>query len=96
MIVTSGGIIGKITKVVSDTELQVEIADEELFVRMVRTMFTRRRKPLANALKPFGETVGVESGKALAAAGIDPKRRPETLELAELATLIRHFSTPVS
>ena len=37
MIVTSGGIIGKITKVVSDTELQVEIADE-VRVRVARGM----------------------------------------------------------
>ena len=37
MIVTSGGIIGKITKVVSDTELQVEIA-EEVRVRVARGM----------------------------------------------------------
>jgi preprotein translocase subunit YajC len=36
-IVTSGGIIGKITKVVSDTELQVEIA-EEVRVRVARGM----------------------------------------------------------
>jgi preprotein translocase subunit YajC len=36
-IVTSGGIIGKITKVVSDTELQVEIADE-VRVRVARGM----------------------------------------------------------
>ena len=75
---------------------KVEIADEELFVQMVRTMFTQRRKTLANALKPFGETVGVDSGKALATAGIDPKRRPETLGLAEMAALARHMRTPVS
>jgi 16S rRNA (adenine1518-N6/adenine1519-N6)-dimethyltransferase len=71
----------------------VEIADEALFVRMVRMMFTQRRKTSGNALKSFGETVGVESVKALTAAGIDPKRRPETLELVELAALVRHFQT---
>ena len=38
-IVTSGGIIGKVTKVISDTELQVEIADE-VRVRMARAMVT--------------------------------------------------------
>jgi preprotein translocase subunit YajC len=36
-IVTSGGLIGKVTKVVSDTELQVEIA-EEVRVRVMRGM----------------------------------------------------------
>lgn len=70
---------------------KVEIADEELFVRMVRTMFTQRRKTVANALKSFGEVCGVDSAKALEAAGIDPKRRPETLGLAELARLVRQF-----
>lgn len=72
----------------------VQIDDEELFVRMVRTMFTQRRKTLSNALKPFGETVGVDSGKALTAASIDPKRRPETLEVAEIARLARQFQRP--
>lgn len=74
----------------------VHLANEELFVRMVRTMFTQRRKTAANALKPFGELVGVEPAVALSAAGIDPKRRPETLELAELARLVRGFEPAVT
>ncbi|MCB1438267.1 MAG: preprotein translocase subunit YajC [Nitratireductor sp.] len=36
-IVTSGGIVGKVTKVVDDNELEVEIA-KELKVRVVRSM----------------------------------------------------------
>jgi 16S rRNA (adenine1518-N6/adenine1519-N6)-dimethyltransferase len=69
----------------------VAIDDHELFVRMVRTMFTQRRKTVSNALKPFGVERGVEPARALAAAGIDPMRRPETLELAEMAALARAF-----
>jgi 16S rRNA (adenine1518-N6/adenine1519-N6)-dimethyltransferase len=69
----------------------VEIADQQLFVRMVRTMFTQRRKTLANAVKPFAVERGVDAGAALAAAGIDPKRRPETLQLAEMAALAGAF-----
>jgi 16S rRNA (adenine1518-N6/adenine1519-N6)-dimethyltransferase len=69
----------------------VDIIDEALFVRMVRTMFTQRRKTSGNALKPFAETIGVHAGKALSAAGIDPVRRPETLELADLARLAGAF-----
>jgi 16S rRNA (adenine1518-N6/adenine1519-N6)-dimethyltransferase len=61
---------------------------------MVRTMFTQRRKTSANALKAFGVEVGVDSAKALIAVGIDPKRRPETLRLAELAALSREFVRP--
>jgi 16S rRNA (adenine1518-N6/adenine1519-N6)-dimethyltransferase len=70
---------------------RVAIADHEGFVRMVRTMFTQRRKTLGNALKPFGTERGVEPAAALAAAGIDPRRRPETLTLAEMAVLAGAF-----
>jgi 16S rRNA (adenine1518-N6/adenine1519-N6)-dimethyltransferase len=77
-------------------EPQVEIRDHGVFVRMVRTMFTQRRKTSANALKSFGEQMAVDSATALAAAGIDPKRRPETLQLAELARLSGQFLKPVS
>ena len=69
----------------------VAIGDHALFVSMVRTMFTQRRKTVANALKPFGVEQGVQPGSALAAAGIDPMRRPETLELAEMAALAHAF-----
>lgn len=74
----------------------VAIRDQELFVRMVRTMFTQRRKTVSNALKPFGVERGVEPLKALSATGIDPRRRPETLHLAEMAALADAFSPPVS
>ena len=73
---------------------KVAIADQELFVRMVRTMFTQRRKTIANALKPFGVERDADPVKALAAAGIDPKRRPETVDLAEMAALAGAFSRP--
>jgi 16S rRNA (adenine1518-N6/adenine1519-N6)-dimethyltransferase len=72
----------------------VAIQDHQLFVRMVRTMFTQRRKTAGNALKPFGVERGVDAVQALTAAGIDPKRRPETLQLAEFATLARAFNGP--
>ncbi len=68
-----------------------DIADMAGFVRMVRTMFTQRRKTLSNALKPFGLERSVIPGDALAAAGVDGRRRPETLDMAELATLFRSF-----
>lgn len=69
----------------------VELADAEAFVRMVRTMFTQRRKTVSNALKPFGVEREVEVSKALIAAGIDPIRRPETLQLTEMAALANAF-----
>lgn len=74
----------------------VDITDQPLFVRMVRTMFTQRRKTLGNALKPFAVERGANAAVALAAAGIDPMRRPETLQLAEIAALAGVFTAPVS
>jgi 16S rRNA (adenine1518-N6/adenine1519-N6)-dimethyltransferase len=69
----------------------VDIPDQAGFVRMVRTMFTQRRKTLSNALKPYGVERSVAPVAALAAAGIDARRRPETLELTEMAALFRAF-----
>jgi 16S rRNA (adenine1518-N6/adenine1519-N6)-dimethyltransferase len=65
----------------------VDIADRAVFTGMVRAMFTQRRKTLVNALRGFAETSGEESGRALTRAAIDPGRRPETLQLIELARL---------
>jgi 16S rRNA (adenine1518-N6/adenine1519-N6)-dimethyltransferase len=65
----------------------VRLQDERLFEGMVRSMFTQRRKTLSNALRPFATVRGADSGDALRAAGIDPTRRPETLQLDELARL---------
>lgn len=70
----------------------VAAADEVLLARMVRSMFTQRRKTLANALATFGHEVGLESPQALARAALDPRRRPETLELEEIARLADVFA----
>jgi 16S rRNA (adenine1518-N6/adenine1519-N6)-dimethyltransferase len=61
----------------------VRVSDRALFERVVKATFGQRRKTLANTLK------GVVSDAAgvLAAARIDPRRRPETLSLEELARL---------
>jgi 16S rRNA (adenine1518-N6/adenine1519-N6)-dimethyltransferase len=66
---------------------KVDVADPEAFVRMVRSVFTQRRKTIGNALKGFATESGQPAADALRAAGIDPRRRPETLELVEFATL---------
>src|SRR5688572_2790414 len=72
----------------------VALSDEAGFEAMVRSMFTQRRKTLSNALKPFASSRGHQSAAALASAGIDPSRRPETLQLDELARLADFFSGP--
>lgn len=59
----------------------VTVADEALLARLVAQAFSRRRKTLRNALE------GLVEAEALAALGIDPRRRPETLTLAEFAAL---------
>jgi 16S rRNA (adenine1518-N6/adenine1519-N6)-dimethyltransferase len=66
--------------------------DELVFVAMVRSMFTQRRKKLANALGPFADARNIHPVAALEAAGIDPSRRPETLDLAELTRLADRFA----
>lgn len=69
-----------------------ELRDPDLFERMVRAMFTQRRKMLGNALQGFGGDIGVNPLHALAAAGIDPRRRPETLEVIDTARLADIFA----
>jgi 16S rRNA (adenine1518-N6/adenine1519-N6)-dimethyltransferase len=69
----------------------VVIEDEPTFETMVRSMFTQRRKTLANALAPFAGQHGRQAADALRAADIDAGRRPETLSLAELARLAACF-----
>ncbi len=71
----------------------VSLLDEALFTRMVRSMFTQRRKTLNNALKPFADGLGVAAAWALAEAGIDGRRRAETLQLVELARLADVFAS---
>jgi 16S rRNA (adenine1518-N6/adenine1519-N6)-dimethyltransferase len=71
-----------------------DVADVGTLESLVRTTFTQRRKTLLNALRPFAESRGRRPGPALEDAGIDPRRRPETLTLAEIAALSRLFSSP--
>jgi 16S rRNA (adenine1518-N6/adenine1519-N6)-dimethyltransferase len=72
---------------------RVQLSDEPAFEAMVRSMFMQRRKTLLNALRPFAALRGQDGRGALAAADIDPARRPETLQLAELARLAEFFAS---
>jgi 16S rRNA A1518/A1519 N6-dimethyltransferase RsmA/KsgA/DIM1 with predicted DNA glycosylase/AP lyase activity len=60
---------------------------------MVRTMFMQRRKVLLNALRRYAEEIGADASRALAAARIDPTRRPETLQVSELSKLAEVFAS---
>jgi 16S rRNA A1518/A1519 N6-dimethyltransferase RsmA/KsgA/DIM1 with predicted DNA glycosylase/AP lyase activity len=55
-------------------------------------MFTQRRKTLANALRAFATERGVDPHRVLADAGVDPGRRPETLEVIETSRLADTFA----
>jgi 16S rRNA (adenine1518-N6/adenine1519-N6)-dimethyltransferase len=59
----------------------------DALVQIVRSVFTQRRKTLANALAPFATARGLGPSPVLEAAGIDGQRRPETLSLDEYARL---------
>ena len=63
----------------------VDVKDEELFFKVVRASFGQRRKTLRNCLISKFDVNKVDA--ALAAAGIDPKRRGETLSIREFAAL---------
>ena len=69
-----------------------DLKDPALFQHMVRSMFTQRRKTLANALSSFAAQIGTEPSNVLADAAIDPRRRPETLEVIEIARLADTFA----
>jgi 16S rRNA (adenine1518-N6/adenine1519-N6)-dimethyltransferase len=73
--------------------LDVAIADETLFDRLVRAVFTQRRKTLANALRSFAASQPLEADAAIVAAGVDGRRRPETLSRAEFARLANVFAS---
>jgi len=59
--------------------LRYPVADEQLFIKMVRTVFNQRRKVLKNSLKPLG--VEVDS------LDFPLTKRPEQLTILELVTL---------
>lgn len=74
---------------------KVQIDDPDAFVRMVRATFTQRRKTVGNALKTFASETNRDAAAVLREVGIDPMRRPETLQLAEFAAVSNALSVPV-
>lgn len=68
-------------------EHPVELADENMFFQCIKAGFEQRRKTLLNSLTG---TAGISKDgirEILAAAGINPARRPETLDLCEFAAI---------
>ena len=60
---------------------RLRAVNEERFANFVSAGFGQRRKTLGNTLKPF------LSADVIASLGIDPKRRAETLSVAEFVAL---------
>ncbi|KOF57174.1 MULTISPECIES: 16S rRNA (adenine(1518)-N(6)/adenine(1519)-N(6))-dimethyltransferase RsmA [Clostridium] len=68
------------------SEPRVKVRDEKIFFRVVRDSFNMRRKTLWNALKTF--KISSDDMKTIfELAGIDPKRRGETLSIEEFGHL---------
>lgn len=65
---------------------RVEMKNEKLFFRIIRDAFNMRRKTLWNAVKEL-KANKEELELAFEKAGIDPKRRGETLSIEEFAKL---------
>jgi len=72
---------------------RIPLVDERAFLRVVKAAFAQRRKTLLNALRAAGPGLGgAGATAALAAAGVEGRRRAETLTLEELARLAQFFS----
>lgn len=66
--------------------------DTLAFEKLTQAIFTRRRKTLANALLAYPPSSGVQVAEVLHRAALDGRRRPETLEIADLVRLADAFS----
>ena len=66
----------------------VQPADPALFDRLVRALFTRRRKTALNALRPHAlQHSTLPAAEIFERAGVNPRQRPEQLDLEALASL---------
>lgn len=82
--------VPKVASVVLDlsplSSPRFDVAAPDFFARVVRGAFSQRRKTLVNSLKGSGFAAPNLADK-IRAAGIDPQRRGETLELEEFVSL---------
>ena len=74
---------------------RVDVGITDVYQAAVRAAFGKRRKTLRNALAEFADRRGIDRaavGGMLAASGIDPGARAETLDLEAFARLARAFT----
>ncbi len=84
-------VLSSVVRLVSRERPAVEVSDELRFIAVVSAAFAQRRKTLANNMKAAASILKPERPylEAIEAAGIDPKRRAETLSLDEFGSLYR-------
>lgn len=68
-------------------DLKMKAEDEEWFREVVKASFSHRRKTLINSLKFSGLPLPPSPEKKMETSGIDPGRRPETLNIEEFIHL---------
>jgi 16S rRNA (adenine1518-N6/adenine1519-N6)-dimethyltransferase len=66
-----------------------EVDHPALLIEIVRSVFTQRRKTMANALAPFATARGANARELLTRADVNPQARPEVLTLNDYARLSR-------
>ena len=67
----------------------VEIASRAAFFRVVRELFSHRRKTVLNAFTALADEKGRSAAEVLAELGVDPRLRPSDLTVADYARLSR-------
>jgi 16S rRNA (adenine1518-N6/adenine1519-N6)-dimethyltransferase len=78
-----------VVQMVWKEKFMIETNDEEWFKRVVKACFGYRRKTLVNALKHSELFLPESIELKMEAIGIDPRRRPETLTIQELASMAK-------
>ncbi len=81
-----------VLKLVVNEKRKVDIYDEDLFFKIVRGSFSKRRKTILNSLSNY-EDLGDKDKiqKLLEISEIDAKRRGETLSIYEFANLAKNY-----
>jgi len=70
----------------------VDVGDTTAFLKFVEAVFQQRRKQLAGTLGRMHGIGSSEAAARLRAAGVEPERRPQTLNLAEWESVYRGFA----
>jgi 16S rRNA (adenine1518-N6/adenine1519-N6)-dimethyltransferase len=69
----------------------ISLEDIDLFFRIAKAGFGQKRKMLRNAVSAGMHLSGAQTAELLESAGIDPKRRAETLSIEEWKTLTETY-----